>query len=49
MCGERFVERHEQKALLEVLEITETTHAWPTGTAMQSLKEAWAWSQDEQI
>lgn len=42
-CGEFFGQssRREQEALLDVLEITETRHAWPTADARRSLRETW--------
>lgn len=43
MCGERFAERREQQALFDVLTYTESEHAWPTGTTMATLREAWGW------
>lgn len=43
ICGDRFSERLEQEALLNILVFTEQEHAWPTGTAKLTLEEAWGW------
>jgi hypothetical protein len=43
MCGDRFGDRVEQEALLNVLIATEIHHAWPTATAQIHLKKAWGW------
>jgi len=43
ICGDRFTQRLEQEALLNILDFTEKEHAWPTGTAVLTLKEAWGW------
>ena len=44
MCGDRFSDRTEQEALLNVLVITEQDHAWPTAAAQSHLKRAWGWA-----
>lgn len=46
MCGDRFSDRGEQEALLNVLVVTEEDHAWPTFAAQMHLKRAWGWSVD---
>lgn len=43
MAGDRFEDRREQEALMQVLVYTERVHAWPTGAAQEGLKEAWGW------
>lgn len=43
MCGDRFSNRAEQEALLNVLVVTEEDHAWPTSAAQLHLKRAWGW------
>lgn len=43
MAGEKFTERNEREALLNILLRTEKEHAWPTGIAQKELKEAWGW------
>ncbi|KAF2808889.1 uncharacterized protein BDZ99DRAFT_389299, partial [Mytilinidion resinicola] len=45
MAGDRFTERAEQEALLEIILKTEKIHAWPTSTAQTHLKEAWGWEE----
>lgn len=42
-CGDRFTERRDQEALLEVLMLTQNTHSWPTASAQDHLKKAWGW------
>ncbi|KAI6764046.1 hypothetical protein HG530_007835 [Fusarium avenaceum] len=42
-CGDRFTERRDQMALLDVLKLTENTHSWPTAAAQTHLKMAWGW------
>jgi hypothetical protein len=42
-CGDRFTERRDQIALLDVLTLTENTHSWPTAAAQAHLKMAWGW------
>ncbi|KAH6968083.1 hypothetical protein DER45DRAFT_581257 [Fusarium avenaceum] len=42
-CGDRFTERRDQTALLDVLTLTENTHSWPTAAAQAHLKMAWGW------
>jgi hypothetical protein len=43
MCGDRFTDRLEQEALLEVLVILEDEHAYPTTSTRELLKGAWGW------
>lgn len=43
MAGDKFTERNEQEALLDVLIRCERLHAWPTSIAQKHLKEAWGW------
>ncbi|TVY64673.1 hypothetical protein Focb16_v015528 [Fusarium oxysporum f. sp. cubense] len=42
-CGDRFTERRDQEALLDVLMLTQNTHSWPTASAQDHLKKAWGW------
>ncbi|KAL9080633.1 MAG: hypothetical protein Q9157_000609 [Trypethelium eluteriae] len=44
VCGDRFTDRTEQKALLAVLVELEEEHGWPTQSTQKNLKDAWAWS-----
>jgi len=44
MAGDKFTERAEQEALLEVLNICEK-YGWPTGAAHENLKVAWGWRE----
>ena len=41
--GERFTERVEQDALLDILVQTDREHAWPTTAAQKQLRESWGW------
>jgi hypothetical protein len=38
---ERFTERVEQDALLDILVQTDREHAWPTTAAQKQLRESW--------
>lgn len=43
MAGDKFTERREQEALIDVLRICDERYAWPTGHAISNLKVAWGW------
>ncbi|KAF2460283.1 hypothetical protein BDY21DRAFT_280367 [Lineolata rhizophorae] len=43
MAGDRFRGRHEQIALMNVLDTTEKKQIWPTNTIKAHIKEAWGW------
>jgi hypothetical protein len=43
MCGDQFTNVNEQRAIMDVLEYTDTKHAWPTLEIQNRLKEAWGW------
>ena len=45
MAGDKFTERHEQEALMNVLNICDKTQGWPTGHAQENLKDAWGWTE----
>jgi hypothetical protein len=45
MAGDKFAERWEQEALLDLLRECDELHAWPTGTAVEGLKVAWGWEE----
>lgn len=47
-CAEFFTRssEREQKALLGVLEMTETRHGWPTADAQRSVKGVWGWRDE---
>lgn len=50
MSGDRFTNRLQQAALLDLLVKLEDKHAWPTHSTQQLLKEAWDWdSRDSSI
>lgn len=44
MAGDKFSERHEQEAVLQILNACDTEKAWPTGHAQENLKVAWGWA-----
>ncbi|KAF4965263.1 hypothetical protein FSARC_6913 [Fusarium sarcochroum] len=44
-CGDRFTDEKDQKALLDVLIVTENIHSWPTAAAQAHLKKAWGWDE----
>lgn len=43
ICGDRFEDRFDQEALLDILVRTERDHARPTAAVQKQLKEAWGW------
>ena len=45
MAGDKFTDRSEQEALLEVLRLCDEQHAWPTGAAISNLRMAWGWEE----
>lgn len=45
MAGDKFTERTEQDALLEVLDICDKKYGWPTGAAQENLKVSWGWRE----
>jgi hypothetical protein len=47
MAGDKFTDRQEQEALLDVLYTCDKQYAWPTGTAVKNLKLAWGWDDAE--
>ncbi|RFU30272.1 hypothetical protein B7463_g6058, partial [Scytalidium lignicola] len=47
MCGDFFIERTEQQALLDVLVTAQVDLAWPTTSSQSSLKEKWGWNSIE--
>ncbi|KAF2995475.1 hypothetical protein E8E14_003132 [Neopestalotiopsis sp. 37M] len=46
LCGEYFVDRREQDALLDILRTLRREHAWPTRDLAAQLIRAWATSDD---
>ena len=49
IAGEKFTDRKEQEAVLDILNTCDIKHAWGTGTVRQNLKNAWGWvTPDEQ-
>lgn len=46
MCGDRFQDRHEQEALLDILSKVDSDHGWPTQRICATLTEAWGWHTD---
>lgn len=45
LAGDRFTKRHEQEALLHVLNTCDTHYGWPTGHAQENLRAAWNWAE----
>ncbi|KIN05899.1 hypothetical protein OIDMADRAFT_113285 [Oidiodendron maius Zn] len=43
LCGDRFTDRIDQEALLDVLVKTEKDHARPTAAIQLQMKESWGW------
>lgn len=46
MCGDRFHDRSEQEALLEILSKLDKDYGWPTQRIRASIIEAWGWHTD---
>jgi hypothetical protein len=46
MCGDRFHDKSEQEALLEILSKLENDYGWPTQRIRTSIIEAWGWHTD---
>lgn len=44
IAGDKFTERQEQEALMDLLDRGERMHAHPTGHAQENLKAAWGWA-----
>lgn len=44
--GDRFLERADQEALLDVLVKTEQDHARPTALVQEQMKRSWGWMVD---
>ncbi|KAL3423508.1 arca-like protein [Phlyctema vagabunda] len=47
LCGDRFTERIDQEALLDVLANTEKDHARPTAVLQQQMMKSWGWISDD--
>lgn len=46
MCGDRFHDKSEQEAMLEILSKLNNDYAWPTQRIRTSITEAWGWNTD---
>jgi predicted TIM-barrel enzyme len=44
IAGEKFTDRKEQEAVLDILNTCDTKHAWGTGTVRENLRQAWGWT-----
>jgi len=47
IAGEKFTDRKEQEAVLDILNTCDVKHAWGTGTVRGNLKQAWGWAASE--
>jgi predicted TIM-barrel enzyme len=47
IAGEKFTDRKEQEAVLDILNTCDTKHAWGTGTVRENLKHAWGWAASD--
>ncbi|KAL0944901.1 arca-like protein [Colletotrichum truncatum] len=47
IAGDRFDDKNDQEALLNMLQITEKAHARPTTTVRDQLMQAWGWMDGE--
>ena len=45
IAGEKFTDRKEQEAVLDILNTCDVKHAWGTGTVRENLKHAWGWAE----
>lgn len=43
VAGDKFTQRREQEAVLEILETCDRKHAWMTVTVQENLKTSWGW------
>ncbi|KAI7325039.1 hypothetical protein KC340_g6201 [Hortaea werneckii] len=43
MAGDKFTDRREQEALMDILRVCDEQYGWPTGHATGNLKLAWGW------
>ena len=48
IAGEKFTNRKEQEAVLDILNTCDTKHAWGTGTVRENLKQAWGWTMSNE-
>jgi hypothetical protein len=46
ICGDRFEDKVDQDALLDILVRTERDHARPTAAVQKQMKESWGWMTD---
>jgi hypothetical protein len=44
IAGDKFIDRKEQEAVLEILMTCDVEHAWGTGTVRENLKAGWGWN-----
>jgi hypothetical protein len=47
ICGDRFEDKVDQDALLDILVRTERDHARPTAAVQKQMKESWGWMTDD--
>ena len=47
IAGEKFTDRKEQEAVLDILNTCDIKPAWGTGTVRQNLKNAWGWAMTD--
>jgi hypothetical protein len=43
IAGDKFADRREQDAVVEILLACDRKHAWGTGTVIENLKISWGW------
>lgn len=43
IAGDKFTERKEQEAVLDILITCDRVHAWGTLTVQENLKTSWGW------
>lgn len=43
IAGDKFTQRREQEAVLNILVTCDRKHAWMTGTVQENLKTSWGW------
>lgn len=46
MCGDQFTDPREQRSIMDVLNYTDTKHAWPTQEIQRRLKASWGWTSE---
>jgi hypothetical protein len=49
IAGDKFTDRKEQEAVLDILTTCDLKHAWGTGTVRGNLKASWGWDESPAV